>query len=119
VSVASNYGFSPTEVNDVRRLVEDNCDFLIELILGFMATAEVEMQAPQAVRRWADDPRVYVELVDERTISFPASKFPRLATASPEMLKQVSLRVGGRALRWEALDQDIWIGDVLAGRFPK
>ena len=28
-------------------------------------------------------------------------------------------RVQGRALRWEALDEDIWVGDVLAGRFPK
>ena len=35
VSVASNYGFSPTEVNDVRRLVEDNCDFLIEAYRRF------------------------------------------------------------------------------------
>ena len=29
-SVAFNYGFSPTEVNDIRRLVEENCDFLVE-----------------------------------------------------------------------------------------
>ena len=86
---------------------------------GILATAELETESPQAVRCWADDRRVYVELADERTISFPASKFPRLATASPEMLKQVSLRVQGRALRWEALDEDIWIGDVLAGTFPK
>ncbi len=24
-----------------------------------------------------------------------------------------------RALRWETLDEDIWVGDVVAGRFPK
>jgi len=84
-----------------------------------MATAEVEIEVPQAVRCWIEDRRVCVELADERTIGFPASKFPRLAAASPELLNQVGLRVGGRALRWEALDEDIWIGDVLAGRFPK
>jgi len=84
-----------------------------------MAIAEVEMEAPQAARCWVEDRRVYVELVDERTVSFPASKFPRLAAATPEMLKQVELRVQGRALRWEALDEDIWVGDVLSGRFPK
>lgn len=84
-----------------------------------MATAEVETEAPQAVRCWIEDRRVYIGLADERTISFPASKFPRLATASAEMLEQVILRVQGRALRWEALDEDIWVGDVLAARFPK
>ena len=84
-----------------------------------MATAELETEAPQAVRCWIEDRRVVVDLADERTISFPASKFPRLSEATPEQLKQVTLRVQGRALRWEALDEDIWVGDVLAGRFPK
>jgi Protein of unknown function (DUF2442) len=84
-----------------------------------MATAELDTEAPRAVRCWAEDRRVYIELIDERTISFPASKFPRLAKATPEELDQVRLRVKGRALRWEGLDEDIWIGDVVAGRFPK
>ena len=84
-----------------------------------MATAELETEAPQAVRCWVEDRRIYVDLADERTISFPASEFPRLTVATSEMLQQVTLRVQGRALRWEALDEDIWIGDILAGRFPK
>jgi len=25
----------------------------------------------------------------------------------------------GRALRWESLDEDIWIDDAVAGRFPR
>ena len=83
-----------------------------------MATAELGTEAPQAVWCWIDDGRVYIELADERTISFPASKFPCLAAAPSEMLQQVTLRVQGRALRWEALDEDIWVGDILAGRFP-
>ena len=81
--------------------------------------AELETEAPQAVRCWVEDRRVFMELGDERTISFPVSKFPRLSAASAELLNQVSLRVQGRALRWEGLDEDIWVGDVLAGRFPK
>lgn len=84
-----------------------------------MATAEVETEAPQAVRCWIEGRRVCLELADERTIGFPASKFPRRAAATPEMLQQVMLRVQGRALRWENLDEDIWVRDVLAGRFPK
>ena len=35
VSVAFNYGFSPTEVNGIRRLVNDNCDFLMEAYRRF------------------------------------------------------------------------------------
>jgi len=31
----------------------------------------------------------------------------------------LSLRVQGRALRWESLDEDILIEDVLSGRFPR
>jgi hypothetical protein len=88
-------------------------------MIDFMATAKLETEAPQAVRCWIEDRRVCIELADERTISFPAAKFPRLAKATYEMLKQVSLRVQGRALRWEDLDEDIWVGDVVAGRFPK
>jgi len=75
--------------------------------------------SPQAVRCSIEDGRVCIELVDERILSFPAARFPRLAKATPEMLKQVTLRVQGRALRWETLDEDIWVGDVVAGRFPK
>jgi uncharacterized protein DUF2442 len=88
-------------------------------MVDFMATAELDTEAPQAVRCWTEGQRVYIDLVDERTISFPASKFPRLAKATPEALNQVSLRVQGRALHWETLDEDIWVGDVVAGRFPK
>jgi hypothetical protein len=83
-----------------------------------MASVELETETPQAVRCWIEDGRVCIELADERTISFPASKFPRLVKATPQLLRQVVLRVQGRALRWENLDEDIWVGDVLAGKFP-
>jgi hypothetical protein len=32
---------------------------------------------------------------------------------------QVSLRLHGRALRWESLDEDILVEDAVAGRFPR
>jgi len=35
ISVAFNYGFPPYEVNSVRRLVEENCDFLIDAYRRF------------------------------------------------------------------------------------
>jgi Protein of unknown function (DUF2442) len=72
-----------------------------------------------AVRCWIEDRRVCVELTDGREFSFPASKYPLLAAASLSQLERVSLRVQGRALRWETLDEDIWVADALAGRFPR
>ena len=35
ISVAFNYGFPSAEVNDIRRLVEENCDFLAEAYRQF------------------------------------------------------------------------------------
>lgn len=62
---------------------------------------------------------VYLDLVDGSTHSFPALYYPRLAQAEPEQLKQVTLRVGGRALRWEELDEDIWVTDAVCQNYPK
>jgi len=72
-----------------------------------------------AVRCWVEDRRVWLELADQRQVSFPASKYPLLANASPPQLAKVKLRVGGRALRWEELDEDIWVDDAVCGRFPR
>ncbi len=45
--------------------------------------------------------------------------YPRLASAKESALQKVKLRLGGKALRWEALDEDIWIGHAVTGRYPK
>lgn len=71
-----------------------------------------------ALHCWVEHRRVWLELADQRQVSFPAEKFPRLAAATDSQLREVVLRVGGRALRWEALDEDIWVEDAVAGRFP-
>lgn len=72
-----------------------------------------------AVRCWIEGRRVCVELADGRQFSFPAAKFPLLADTPQSLLEQVTLRVQGRALRWDAVDEDIWVADALAGRFPR
>ncbi|MGF1452763.1 MAG: DUF2442 domain-containing protein, partial [Opitutales bacterium] len=61
--------------------------------------------------------RVFVELTDERVASFPASRFRRLKDAPDELLRLVEVEVDGYALRWEALDEDITVPGILAGRF--
>lgn len=72
-----------------------------------------------AVRCWIEGRRVWLELSDQRMVSFPVEKFPLLASASEAELTRVTLRLQGRALRWESLDEDIWVEDAVAGRFPK
>ena len=72
-----------------------------------------------AQRCWVEGRRVCVELADGRQFSFPSARYPRLAKASAAELAEARLRVGGRALRWEALDEDIWLADAFAGRFPR
>lgn len=62
--------------------------------------------------------KVVLELLDGSTHAFPVYFFPRLAQATPKQLADVRLRVGGRALRWEALDEDIWVTDAVLGRYP-
>jgi hypothetical protein len=72
---------------------------------------------PLATRVWVDDRMIFLELVDGRVLGFPADRFRILNTASNEALQGVALEVGGRALRWENLDEDISVAGVVAGRF--
>lgn len=71
-----------------------------------------------AVRCWVEDRRIWLELADQRLVSFPASKYPLLANASQAQLEKIKLRLQGLALRWEELDEDIWVDDAVCGRFP-
>jgi hypothetical protein len=61
---------------------------------------------------------VHLWLVDGATHSFPVAYYPRLASASVVALSKVKLRLGGKALRWESLDEDIWIGHAVMGNYP-
>ena len=72
----------------------------------------------QAQRCWIEGRRIWLELADQRLISFPSTKYPLLANATQALLEKVQLRLQGRALRWEELDEDIWVDDVVHGLFP-
>jgi Protein of unknown function (DUF2442) len=57
---------------------------------------------------------MWVELSDGRTLGVPLAWFPRLLRATPAEREQVELSRGG--LHWEALDEDISVEGLLAGR---
>jgi hypothetical protein len=72
-----------------------------------------------ALRCWIEARRVCLELSDQRQVSFPIMKYPSLAKASVSELEKVHIRRQGWALRWESLDEDIWVDDAVCGRFPR
>ena len=61
-----------------------------------------------------DQDSMWVELSDGRTLGVPLAWFPRLLHGSVEQREQVS--ISSRGLHWEALDEDISIDGLLAGR---
>jgi len=61
-----------------------------------------------------DDDSMWVDLEDGRTIGVPLVWFPRLLNASKDDLNNYSISPNG--LHWEALDEDISIEGLLAGK---
>lgn len=61
-----------------------------------------------------DDDLMWVELSDGRTLGVPLAWFPRLLHATPA--QRLAFEISGSGLHWEALDEDISIAGLLAGR---
>lgn len=61
-----------------------------------------------------DDDSFWVDLADGRTLGVPLAWFPRLLHGTPELRAEVELSPSG--LHWDALDEDISIAGLLAGR---
>lgn len=61
--------------------------------------------------------RVYLEITERRTISFPASKYESLAYAPQVELEKIHLHDEGRVIRWESLDEEIQVEDVAHSRY--
>jgi len=72
---------------------------------------------PAAIRAWAEERMIYVELSDGRIIGFHSDRFRILKQATNEQLAAVKVEVNGYALRWEELDEDITVPGIVAGHF--
>ena len=84
--------------------------------MSSVALAELAREV-LALRAWVEGRTVFIELHDGRIFGFPATRFRRLRDASEEDLKKISIELGGAALRWEEVDEDITVRGVVAGRF--
>jgi len=72
--------------------------------------------APNARSVIITDDTLTVELDDGRTVSVPTAWYPRLLNASKEERKNWRLIGKGRGIHWEAIDEDISVEGLLAGR---
>ncbi|MFI5335887.1 MAG: DUF2442 domain-containing protein [Opitutales bacterium] len=82
-----------------------------------MSTAKPALSRLAALRCWMQGRRVYLEINERRSISFPTSKYDKLAYASQVELEKVHLHDDGRIIRWETIDEEIQVEDVANNRF--
>ena len=71
---------------------------------------------PVAVAVRVDDEHLWVTLADGRQLGTPLAYFPRLLHATPAQRATYELSGGGRGIHWDALDEDISVAGLLAGR---
>jgi Protein of unknown function (DUF2442) len=62
-----------------------------------------------------DDDMMWVDLTDGRRLGVPLAFFPRLLHAKPEQRAGVVISGGGQGLHWDALDEDIHVGNLVLG----
>ena len=63
-----------------------------------------------------DQYTMWVDLDDGRILGIPLAWFPRLLHGTPKQRQQWELIGRGEGLHWEAMDEDISVEGLLAGR---
>lgn len=66
------------------------------------------------VRCTADE--LVVELSDGRTLTVPLVRFPRLSNSTAKQRAKFEFLGNGQGVHWPALDEDISIAGLLAGK---
>lgn len=74
------------------------------------------MEIPNVYSVIVTDESLIVELDDGRTVSVPTAWYPRLFHASNEDRNNWRLIGKGRGIHWDAIDEDISVEGLLAGR---
>ena len=81
-----------------------------------MTISAPEIKIPEALAVTVDDTTLSVELSDGRTLSVPLSWYPRLAHATPAERGDWRLIGGGNGIHWPAVEEDISVEGLIAGR---
>lgn len=62
---------------------------------------------------WCEPDRIYIRTDADEIYSRPLELFPRLLTASKAQRNEFSIELGGKAVRWPSIDEDIHISSFL------
>lgn len=81
-----------------------------------MTSVAVELQAARAQAVHVDADALTVDLTDGRTLIVPLLWYPRLWHGTPEERAQVEISEDGSLLHWPALDEDLSVVGLVAGR---
>ena len=81
-----------------------------------MTTLAIEVEIPSAENVTVTDDTITVDLSDGRTISVPTAWYPRLSHATPQERENWRLIGRGHGIHWEAIDEDISVENLLAGK---
>ena len=81
-----------------------------------MPSSAAELHKPGIVAVVVTNEALRVDLSDGRSLSVPLDWFPRLLHATPAERDAWRLIGHGNGIHWEALDEDISMDGLLAGR---
>jgi hypothetical protein len=81
-----------------------------------MSISAVEIDVPKAIDVNVTDDTLPVELSDGRSISVPLAWYPRLVHADQAERSKWRLIGQGEGIHWEAVDEDLSVEGLLAGR---
>jgi hypothetical protein len=113
VRLQSSGGFSRVALARVEKLVSEHQSGLLEA-WNECSAVDIELPLAQAARVTQDT--LHVDLADGRTISVPLAWYPRQLHATAEERQNWRLVGKGRGIHWEAIDEDIGVDGLLAGR---
>jgi hypothetical protein len=81
-----------------------------------MLTSMIEIEVPTVVNVVATEDTLSVDLSDGRSLSIPLAWYPRLLHANLAERNAWRAIGQGHGLHWDAIDEDISIENLLAGR---
>jgi hypothetical protein len=81
-----------------------------------MTISAGETRVPSAVGLTLTDDTLSVELDDGRTLSVPLAWFPRLLHATAKERLDWRLIGNGEGIHWPAVDEDVSVEGLIAGR---
>ena len=81
-----------------------------------MSISAIELEIPDAVDIRVTEDTLIVELSDGRTIAVPLDWYPRLKYATEDERNNWRLIGRGQGIHWDAIDEDISVEGLLAGK---